>query len=293
MAAIRVAGLRKSYGQVDAVRDVGFEVDDGEIVAVLGPNGAGKTTTVEILVGFRRRDGGAVEVLGTDPERAGSAFREEVGVVLQSCEPEPYLSARELLELHAGWYRTPRPADELLDLVELTHRAGARCRSLSGGERRRLDLALALVGRPRLLFLDEPTTGFDPDARRTAWSVIDGLRATGTTVVLTTHYLEEAEALADRVVVIARGRVVADAAPRDLGARRAHAEIRFAAPTGAEPADLPVAVDVRGRAWVVTTDAPTAALHALTGWALARGTDLVDLAVSRPSLEDAYLEVVR
>jgi ABC-2 type transport system ATP-binding protein len=293
VTAIRVAGLRKSYGDVEAVRDVGFEVADGETVAVLGPNGAGKTTTVEILIGLRRRDAGAVEVLGADPETAGRPFREQIGVVLQTCEPEPYLSAREQLDLYAGWYRAPRPTDELLELVGLTHRADARCRSLSGGERRRLDLALALVGGPRLLFLDEPTTGFDPDARRTAWSVVGGLRAAGTTVVLTTHYLDEAEALADRVVVIAGGRVVADAPPADIGARRARVEIRFTAPTDVPPGDAPLPVEVRGTHWVVETREPTRALHALTGWALDRGTDLGDLDVHRPTLEDAYLEVVQ
>jgi ABC-2 type transport system ATP-binding protein len=293
MAAIRVDGLRKSYGRVDAVRDVSFRVDDGESVAVLGPNGAGKTTTIEILVGFRRRDAGVVEVLGVDPERAGRSFRERVAVVLQASDAEPYLTAREVVSLFAGWYPSPRPVDELLDLVDLSHRAGARCRSLSGGERRRLDLALALVGRPRLLFLDEPTTGFDPDARRTAWSVIAGLRDEGTTVVLTTHYLEEAEALADRVVVIAGGRVVADAPPSEIGRRRSTCEIRFHAPPGIGVADAPLPVAVRGDTWVVITDAPTNALHALTGWALDRATELVDLEVHRPTLEDAYLEVVR
>jgi ABC-2 type transport system ATP-binding protein len=195
--------------------------------------------------------------------------------------------------MFAGWYPSPRPVDELLDTVDLSHRAGARCRSLSGGERRRLDLALALVGRPRLLFLDEPTTGFDPDARRTAWSVIAALRDEGTTVVLTTHYLDEAEALADRVIVIAGGRVVADAPPSEIGARRSQCEIRFRAPTGASVADAPVTVDVRGDTWVVATDAPESALHALTGWALDRAIELADLEVHRPTLEEAYLEVVR
>jgi len=253
MPIVEVSHLRKSYGGVEAVRDVSFTVDEAEVVAILGPNGAGKTTSIEILEGFRRRDGGSVVVLGQDPQHADGHFRNEVGVVLQECEAEPYLCVAEVLRLFAGYYTHPLPIDVVLGIVGLDEKRSARVRSLSGGQRRRLDLALALIGDPRLVFMDEPTTGFDPQARRAAWDAIRRLRERGTTILLTTHSLEEAEALADRLVVIAGGHVVADATPRTLGGReRGRARISFRLPEGVVPADVPVAV--RGTDAVWTAD---------------------------------------
>ena len=216
---ISVSGLRKDYGEVEALRGVDLEVRAGEVFALLGPNGAGKTTTVEILEGYRERSGGEVEVLGEDPERAGRAWRERIGIVLQSCRLDPYLTVRESLELFAGYYRSPRPVDEVIALVGLDGKAEERTGRLSGGQQRRLDVGMALVGDPELLFLDEPTTGFDPSARRQAWEAIEGLRALGKTILLTTHYMDEAQRLADRLAIIADGRVVAGGTPEELGDR--------------------------------------------------------------------------
>jgi ABC-2 type transport system ATP-binding protein len=291
--SIVVEGLRKSYRDVEALRGVDLRVQDGELVAILGPNGAGKTTLVEILEGFRHRDAGIVEVLGQDPATADRSFRGQVGIVLQECEAEPFLSVTEMLALHAGYHDDPRDIDELLELVELTRKSDSRVRTLSGGQRRRLDLALALVGRPSLLFLDEPTTGFDPQARRNAWDLVRRLRTETTTIVLTTHYLDEAEALADRVVVISRGKVVADTTPAALGGRdRAAAVISFRPLPDTVAADLPVPVIVADRRWLVDCFDTTRALAQLTGWAVTNGIELVDLRVSRPSLEDTYLELI-
>jgi ABC-2 type transport system ATP-binding protein len=292
--AVVVAGLRKSYGTVRAVRDVSFTVEDGEIFALLGPNGAGKTTTLEILEGFRARDAGRVEVLGADPgDRAtGRALREQIGLVLQDIAVEPYLTVRETLARNAGYYPAPRDVGEVIGLVGLTGQERRKVKALSGGQQRRLDLALGLIGDPRLLFLDEPTTGFDPGARRDAWQIVRHLRDAGTTIVLTTHYMDEAQALADRVAVMSGGRIVAEGPPSTIGGRdTARARIRFALPDGYTPADLPVAaVPGDGLVTVETAD-PTATLHQLTGWALRHGAVLDRLTVDRASLEDVYLRL--
>jgi len=293
--AVTVAGLRKSYGAVAAVCGVSFIVAHGEIFALLGPNGAGKTTALEILEGFRARDAGQIDVLGYDPgDRAtGRALREHIGLVLQDIAVEPYLTVRETIARNAGYYPAPRPVGEVISLVGLTGQARQKVRSLSGGQKRRLDLALGLVGSPDLLFLDEPTTGFDPSARRDAWELIGGLRAAGTTILLTTHYMDEAQTLADRVAVISAGQIVAEGTPATIGGRdHAQARIRFTLPPGYVPGDLPLpAVPSGGGTVTVETAEPTAALHQLTGWALDRGTVLAGLAVDQPSLEDIYLRL--
>ncbi|MDQ6777832.1 MAG: ABC transporter ATP-binding protein [Actinomycetota bacterium] len=298
-AVIEVSGLHKRYGNREAVRGIDLEVVRGEIFAFLGPNGAGKTTTVEILEGFRRPNAGGVRVLGEDPARAGRAWRERIGIVLQESAPEAGLTVRECLELYAGYYRAPRPIEETLDLAGLTEFAGQRAASLSGGQRRRLDVALALIGDPKLIFLDEPTTGFDPSARRAAWAVIDGLRRLGKTVFLTTHYMEEAERLADRIAVVVAGRIIAQGTPRTLGGRdTSAARITFSLPAGtAAAADLPPMLAERaepqgdGRVALDSTGV-AADLYALSGWALERGLELADLEVRRATLEDVYLALV-
>ncbi len=290
--AIEVRGLRKAYGDVEAVRGIDLSVQTGECVAVLGPNGAGKTTMVEILEGFRLRDAGEVAVLGVDPAHGGRRLRERIGIVLQECGVERFLTVVELVRLHAGYYPHPLDPDEVLELVGLGEKAGSKVRTLSGGQQRRVDLALGLIGDPELIFLDEPTTGFDPTARRAAWSIVESLRALGKTVLLTTHYMDEAQNLADRVVVVARGRVVAEGAPDEIGGRGdAEAHVRFLLPPGVAIADLPVPVEAEGEAVVTRTADPTALLHTLTGWALERGLQLPSLTVSRPTLEDVYLEL--
>jgi len=276
VSAIAVRGLRKSYGGLEAVRGIDFEVERGEVFGLLGPNGAGKTTTVEILEGYRKRDAGEVEVLGTDPAAARGDWRERIGVVLQSSAMYETLSAAEMLKLFAGYYRESRPVDEVIALVGLQEKRDERVRRLSGGQRRRLDLALALIGDPELIFLDEPTTGFDPRARRQAWETIRGLRGLGKTILLTTHYLDEAEQLADRVAVLAHGQIVASGTPAELtGAVRA-TEIRYRE---------------NGREVVLETDEPTRVLNELTGRALAESRELEGLEVRRPSLEEVYLSL--
>jgi ABC-2 type transport system ATP-binding protein len=274
---ISIKGLRKSYGDTEAVRGIDLEVNRGEIFAFLGPNGAGKTTTVEILEGYRKRSGGEVAVLGQDPERAGREWRGRIGIVLQSCRLDPYLTARESLELYAGYYSDPRPVDEVIELVGLAGKADERTGKLSGGQQRRLDVGMALVGDPELLFLDEPTTGFDPAARRQAWETIAGLRELGKTVFLTTHYMDEAQRLADRVAILAGGQVVAGGAPEELGDRD----------------NQPTVITYRGPDGEVTltTTTPVETLNELTGRALAEGFALEGLEVKRPSLEDVYLEL--
>jgi ABC-2 type transport system ATP-binding protein len=294
-SAVLVAGLGKSYGSVRAVRDVSFTVARGEIFALLGPNGAGKTTTLEVLEGFRTRDVGRAEVLGLDPgDRATArALRERVGLVLQDIAVEPYLTVRETVARNAGYYPAPRDVDEVIALVGLTGQARQKVRVLSGGQQRRLDLALGMIGDPELLFLDEPTTGFDPSARRGAWQIVRALREAGTTIVLTTHYMDEAQALADRVAVMAGGQIVAEGTPSAIGGRdTAQARIRFALPRGSTLSDLS-AEAVPGDDGLVTvqTTEPTQLLHQLTGWALGRGTVLDRLSVDRPSLEDIYLRL--
>ncbi len=275
-AAVRVTGLRKSYGTHEAVRGIDFEIRAGEVFGLLGPNGAGKTTTIEILEGYRDRDGGEVEVLGEDPQQAGRSWRERLGVVLQSSSLYPNLTVRESLSVFGGYYRHPRDPDEVIEIVGLTEKAGARCRTLSGGQKRRLDLGLALVGRPELVFLDEPTTGFDPGARRTAWETIRNLRSLGTTILLTTHYLDEAEQLADRVAVLREGRIVREGSPAELTGDSDETEIRFRRD---------------GELVVEKSTEPTRRLHELTREALERGEELEGLEVLRPTLEDVYLEL--
>ena len=293
-SAVVVAGLRKSYGAVQAVRGVSFTVEPREIFALLGPNGAGKTTTLEILEGFRARDAGRVEVLGLDPGdwSHGRALRERIGLVLQDIAVEPYLTVRETIARNAGYYPAPRNVDEVIGLAGLAGLERQKVRALSGGQKRRLDLALGLAGRPDLLFLDEPTTGFDPNARRDAWQLVRGLRDAGTTIVLTTHYMEEAQALADRVAVLSAGQIVAEGTPSAIGGRdTARARIRFALPERCAAADLPVDAEPSNGLVTVQTAEPTRTLHQLTGWALARGTVLGQLTVDRPSLEDIYLRL--
>jgi ABC-2 type transport system ATP-binding protein len=276
------------------VAGIDLEVRRGEIFAFLGPNGAGKTTTVEILEGFRERSDGDATVLGLDPAQADGAWRDRVGVVLQESRPEPGLSVRECLELYAGYYSAPRDIGETLALVGLANRADSATEQLSGGQRRRLDVALALIGDPELVFLDEPTTGFDPSARRAAWGVVAGLRELGKTVFLTTHYMDEAENLADRIAVIAAGRIVAEGTPATLGGRaQMAARIRFTLPDGVGAADLPTGLEARladGHV-VLETRRPLRDVKTLADWALQRGLDLPDLDVRRPSLEDVYLEL--
>jgi ABC-2 type transport system ATP-binding protein len=296
MAAIRVEGLRKSYGDLEAVAGVSFEVAEGECFALLGPNGAGKTTTVEVLEGYRSRSDGRVEVLGFDPERAQRDFRERIGIVLQSAGIDRELTVTEVVTLFGGYYPHPRDPSEVIDLVGLGEKRHARCRTLSGGQQRRLDLALGIVGDPDLVFLDEPTTGFDPSARRRSWDLVDSLRALGKTILLTTHYMDEAQSLADRVAIMAAGRIVAEGSPSTLGGRDvAEAEIGFRLPEGVGLDDLPALGPDRPRLRdgrvVLRSGSPTAALHTLTGWALARGGELEGLAVTRPSLEDVYLRL--
>ncbi len=289
--AIRVDGLTKRYGAIEALRGVSFEVAAGEVYALLGPNGAGKTTTVEILEGYRRRDGGVVSVLGVDPARGGRALRERIGIVLQTQGVYPFLSPREAVRLFASYYPRPRDPDETLALVGLEEAADRRVRSLSGGQRRRLDLALALVGDPDLLFLDEPTTGFDPEARRAAWDTIRGLQALGKTILLTTHYLDEVEALADRVAVLRGGQLIAENRPEALGAADARVDVRFRLPAGIDPPSLGALLPLRvsGGFYEGSSADPVRALHALTAWALEHGVTLAELEVRRPRLEDVYL----
>jgi len=276
VSAISVRGLRKTYGALEAVGGIDFEVERGEVFGLLGPNGAGKTTTVEILEGYRKRDSGEVEVLGTDPARAGGDWREQIGVVLQSSAMYETLTPTEMLRLFAGYYREPRPVDEVIELVGLQEKRNDRVRRLSGGQRRRLDLGLALIGDPELIFLDEPTTGFDPAARRRAWETIRGLRGLGKTILLTTHYLDEAERLADRVAVLAHGQIVASGTPAEL--------------TGSVP-DTEIRYRENGREVVLETGEPTRILNELTSRALAEGRELEGLVVQRPSLEEVYLSL--
>ena len=274
MSAVEVTELRKAYDGVEAVRGIDFEIGAGEVFGLLGPNGAGKTTTVEILVGYRRRDGGSVRVLDTDPERAGSAWRGRIGVVPQTGDLFPNLTVLEHLELFAGYYDEPRPPREVMALVGLEEKGRAKTRTLSGGQRRRLDLGVALVGNPELIFLDEPTTGFDPGARRAAWETIRSLRSLGKTILLTTHYIEEAHRLADRVAVLRRGEIVASGTPAEL--------------IGQAPATV-IRYRQAGEEVVIQTEEPTRVLHDLTSRALQDGFDLEALEVHRPTLEEVYL----
>jgi len=303
--AITVAGLRKSYGAVRAVRDVSFSVGQGEIVALLGPNGAGKTTTLEILEGFRTRDGGQVRVLGLDPgdKSAARELRERTGLVLQDIAVEPYLTVRETIARQAGYYRAPRDVASVISLAGLAGLERRKVRSLSGGQKRRLDLALGLIGDPELLYLDEPTTGFDPAARHSAWDLVRQLRTAGTTILLTTHDMAEAQALADRVVLLSDGAVVAEGPPAELGrtdgpggaggAGAEHTRITFRLPPGVTLADLPIPATTKEGSVVIETGQPVAELHRLTTWAVRHDVLLAGLTVDRPSLEDVYLRLTR
>nr|WP_239341329.1 ABC transporter ATP-binding protein [Frankia sp. CiP3] len=281
-------------GVLEAVRGIDFTVAHGEVFALLGPNGAGKTSTLEVLEGYRVAAAGEVRVLGYDPADRATALdlRRRIGIVLQDIAVDPYLTVAETVERRRFYYPDPRRTDEVLTLVGLTEKAKVRVAKLSGGQQRRLDLALGIVGRPRLLFLDEPTTGFDPSARRGAWDLVRSLRDLGTTILLTTHYMEEAQQLADRVAVMAAGRIVAEGPPDSLGGRdTAAAHITFTAPPGVRAADLPMAATVTGEQVLIETGEPTRTLHVLTGWAVDRGYELPGLAVTRPTLEDVYLQL--
>jgi ABC-2 type transport system ATP-binding protein len=276
VSAISVRDLRKSYGAYEALRGISFEIQEGEVFGLLGPNGAGKTTTIEILEGYRTRDGGDIDVLGFDPERAGSAFRERIGVVLQHSQLWPNLTVAETHRMFAGYYEHPRNVDEVIALVGLDEKRTARVKTLSGGQKRRLDLGVALVGDPDLVFLDEPTTGFDPAARRAAWDMIRSLRSLGKTILLTTHYLDEAEQLADRLAVLREGVIIREGTPSELTSGSNETEIRYRKD---------------GQEVVIRTSEPTRLLRQLTAEALAEGRELEGLSVRRPTLEDVYLSL--
>ena len=292
---ISVRGLRKSYGPLEAVRGIDLDVAPRQIFAFLGPNGAGKTTTVEILEGYRDRTSGEVTVLRTDPQRADHDWRQRIGIVLQESRMHPELTVRESVELFAGYYRAPRGVDDTVELVGLTEKANDRVGRLSGGQQRRLDVALALIGDPELLFLDEPTTGFDPSARRRAWEVIANLRELGKTIFLTTHYMEEAQELADQVAIIAGGQIVAHGTPGDLSARDGRdTRISFRLPAGMDAAELPSGLGATPGTMdelLIQAGDPVRVLNELTGWALERGVELAGLEVRKPNLEDVYLEL--
>jgi ABC-2 type transport system ATP-binding protein len=295
--AIIVRGLTKRYGRREGVHGIDLDVRRGEIFAFLGPNGAGKTTTVEVLEGFRSRTDGEVQVLGVDPVNAGAEWRDRLGVVLQESQPEPGLTVRECLDLYAGYYQAPRNLDETIALVGLTDKRDTLATHLSGGQRRRLDVALALIGDPDIVFLDEPTTGFDPSARRAAWQVIADLRELGKTIFLTTHYMDEAEYLADRIAVIVAGRIVAEGTPKNLGGRdRMTATIRFTLPDRLSvrhlpPGLLPLAEPGPDGTTQMRSESPLTHVQMLADWALGQGVDLPDLDVRRPTLEDVYLQL--
>ena len=293
MTAVEVSHLTKRFGDLAAVDDVSFEVPDGQLLAVLGPNGAGKTTTLEILEGFAAPTGGTVRVLGADPHRAGRAWRARIGLVLQSTSLDASLTVRSTLSVFAQLYPNPRPVDEVLELVDLTDEAGTKVGVLSGGQRRRVDVGIGVIGRPEILFLDEPSTGLDPEARRRAWTGVQNLTASGTTVVLTTHYIEEADQLADRVIVVSAGRVIADTTPAELRNRGGLTTIRYPLTDRALAAGLPEALaqhlDADSRALVIRSPDVTAALRDLVTWADRHHLNLAGLEVGPPSLEEAYL----
>jgi ABC-2 type transport system ATP-binding protein len=290
---IDVRGLRKSYGDVEAVRGIDLHVDRGEVFALLGPNGAGKTTTVEILEGYRERTEGDASVLGHDPAKGGVELKRRIGIVLQSTGVDPYLTVRETVDLYAGYYPSPRSVDEVIDLVGLAEKRNTRVNKLSGGQQRRLDVAIALAGDPELLFLDEPTTGFDPNARRNAWEIVKNLTGIGKTIFLTTHFMDEAQYLATRAAVIAKGTIVAEGTPGTLGGRdHMQTRVRFKVPAGnAIPADLSHDSTLSDGTIELRTDEPTKLVHDLTAWALDHGFVFEALEVTQPSLEDVYLEL--
>jgi ABC-2 type transport system ATP-binding protein len=292
--AVEITDLRKSYGSVEAVRGISLTVNEGEVFALLGPNGAGKTTTVEILEGFRRRDSGHVSVLGFDPATGDRKLKEQMGIVLQTVGVDPYLTVAETVDMFRGFYPKPRPRDEVIELVGLTEKRDSRVTKLSGGQQRRLDMAIALAGDPRVLFLDEPTTGFDPGARRSAWETIKGLAGLGKTIFLTSHSMDEVQYLADRVAIIAAGRVVAEGTPDTLAGReKAAATIRFRLPADAAelPAQLRAQAKADGDGVELETMDPTRTMYELTSWAVQTGISLEGLEVARPTLEDVYLQI--
>ena len=292
MSAITVSNLKKNYGDVEAVRGIDFVVESGEVFALLGPNGAGKSTTVEILEGHRTKSSGEVSVLGFDPGVSPREFREAIGIVLQETAVEDELSVSEAIDLYGSLYPRRRPTGELVELVGLQEKADARIKTLSGGQRRRLELALGIVGDPELIFLDEPTTGFDPTARRQAWTIIEDLASLGKTILLTTHYMDEAQHLANRVAVIANGTIVAEGAPETLGGRETSAtRITFRVGDASLEGIPSSSVTREGSHVVVKSQSPTADVHAITGWALDRNIELTDLTVARPSLEDVYIDL--
>jgi ABC-2 type transport system ATP-binding protein len=291
--AVEVEDLRKSYGATEALRGISFTVAEGEVFALLGPNGAGKTTTVEILEGFRRRSGGRASVFGFDPAAGDRRLKQQMGIVLQTSGVDPYLTVSETVEMFRGYYPKPRPADEVIQMVGLEDKKDSRVTRLSGGQRRRLDVAIALAGDPRILFLDEPTTGFDPGARRNAWEVIKGLAGLGKTIFLTSHSMDEVQFLANRVVIIAAGKIVAEGTPDTLAGREtAGAVIRFRLPG---PASLPAALasqsKLDGEYTELAAQDPTRTLYELTSWAVQQNLSLDGLEVTRPSLEDVYLQI--
>jgi ABC-2 type transport system ATP-binding protein len=292
--AVEVTDLRKSYGSIEAVRGISLSVNEGEVFALLGPNGAGKTTTVEILEGFRHRDGGRVSVLGFDPATGDRKLKEQMGIVLQTVGVDPYLTVAETVDMFRGYYPNPRPRDEVIELVGLTEKRDSRVTKLSGGQQRRLDMAVALAGDPRVLFLDEPTTGFDPGARRSAWETIKGLAGLGKTIFLTSHSMDEVQYLADRVAIIAAGRVVAEGTPDTLAGReKAAATIRFRLPSGAAelPPGLRSSAKPGAAGFELATIDPTRTMYELTSWAVQAGISLEGLEVTRPTLEDVYLQI--
>jgi ABC-2 type transport system ATP-binding protein len=293
MSVIEVRDLVKYYGDVEAVDGVNFSVEVGEVFAILGPNGAGKSTTVEILEGYRSQTSGTVSVLGFDPAKAQRSYKERIGIVLQETAIEEQLTVREAIDTYGSMYPNHRPTGELVELVGLEEKQDARIRTLSGGQRRRLELALGIVGDPEIVFLDEPTTGFDPSARRQAWSIVKNLTSLGKTVLLTTHYMDEAQFLADRVAVMAKGKIVAEGPPDTLGGRATAGSLIMFTSNGQSMEGLPstdFSVAENGAVVVRTTD-PTRDLHRITGWAIDSGVDLIGLSVSQPSLEDIYLEL--
>lgn len=293
--AVEVHDLRKAYGAVEAVRGISFTVNEGEVFALLGPNGAGKTTTVEILEGFRKRDAGRVTVMGFDPDSGARGLKEQMGIVLQTTVADPYLTVAETIDMFRGYYPKPRSRDEVLELVGLTEKRDSRGTTLSGGQRRRLDVAVALAGDPKVLFLDEPTTGFDPGARRNAWEVIKGLAGLGKTIFLTSHAMDEVQYLADRVVIIAGGRIVSEGTPDTLAGReKAAALVRFQLPTAAQlPDRIRSAAKIREEVVELETDDPTRTLYDITSWAVQANISLEGLEVTRPSLEDVYLAITK
>ncbi len=292
--AIRIEGLHKTYGTKSAVNGINLTVGKGEIFALLGPNGAGKTTTVEILEGHRIRSSGEVSVLGFDPGLKESEFKQKIGIVLQSTGVEPYLTVKETLELFAGYYRKRQSPEDIMEITGLSNLSGSRVKRLSGGQQRRLDVAVGLVGDPDLFFLDEPTTGFDPSARRSAWQMISNLRSLGKTIFLTTHYMDEAQSLADRVAIMINGKIVKEGSPPELTGKESVTKIRFYIDTGSNdlPADILAEVKSIGEMITIETSNPEKVLFSLTDWSINNAVDLKGLTVSKPSLEEIYIDLV-